>query len=85
VTLLQPDELFACLARHDVRYVLIGGLAGVLHGSPLPTVDADICPARDAANLARLARTLDEIDARIRTSDTPGGVPFPRDAAGSSC
>ena len=78
---LQADSLFACLERHDVRYVLVGGLAAVLHGSPLPTLDADICPARDVQNLTRLAAALDEIDARIRTADTVEGVRFPRDAA----
>ena len=77
---LQPDELFACLDRHGVRYVLIGGLAAVLHGSPLPTLDADICPARAPDNLGRLAAALDEIDARIRTADAPDGIGFPRDA-----
>jgi hypothetical protein len=80
VTPLQPDELLSCLARYDVRYVLIGGLAAVLHGSPLPTVDADICPARDSGNLSHLASALKELDARIRTPDTPSGVPFPYDA-----
>lgn len=77
---LDADEIFACLDRHSVRYVLIGGLAAVLHGSPLPTLDADICPSRDAGNLSRLASALDELDARIRSADTPEGVPFPRDA-----
>lgn len=77
---LQADELFACLDRHGVQFVLIGGLAAVLHGSPLPTLDADICPSRTPDNLERLARALDEIDARIRSADTPDGVPFPRDA-----
>lgn len=48
---LQADEIFACLDRHGVRYVLIGGLAAVLHGSPLATFDADICPAGDTENL----------------------------------
>jgi hypothetical protein len=81
VTLLQPEELFDCLDRHGVQYVLIGGLAAVLHGSPLPTVDVDICPSRDRANLERLAAALDELDARIRTPDLPDGVAFPRDAS----
>jgi hypothetical protein len=78
---LLPDELFGCLARHDVRYVLIGGLAAVLHGSPLPTLDADICPARTSDNLERLATALEAIDARIRTSDTAEGLTLPRDPA----
>lgn len=81
MTVLDPDTLFACLNRHHVKYVLIGGLAAVLHGSPLPTLDADICPSREPENLVRLAAALEELDARIRTSDTPQGVPFPRDAA----
>jgi hypothetical protein len=77
---LQADELFACLGRHGVEYVLIGGLAAVIHGSPLPTLDADICPSGEAENLRRLAAALEELDARVRTPDTPAGVPFPRDA-----
>ncbi len=53
----------------------------MLHGSPVPTVDADICPARDRGNLERLAAALEELDARIRIPDTAKGVGFPRDAA----
>lgn len=78
---LQAEDLFACLDRHGVAYVLIGGLAAVLHGSPLPTLDADICPAADPDNLQRLAAALEDLDARIRTPDVVEGVPFPRDAA----
>jgi len=77
---LQADEIFACLDRHGVRYVLIGGLAAVLHGSPLPTVDADICPSAEPQNLERLAAALAELEARIRTPDTAEGVPFPHEA-----
>lgn len=77
---LQADEMFACLDRHGVRYVLIGGLAAVLHGSPLPTLDVDICPSTEPSNLERLAAALEEMDARIRTPDTPEGVRFPREA-----
>lgn len=78
---LQAEELFALLDRHGVEYVLIGGLAAVLHGSPLPTLDADICPSSDQANLERLASALREVDARLRTPDSPNGVAFPCDAS----
>jgi hypothetical protein len=81
VSPLQADEIFACLNRHGVRYVVIGGLAAVLHGSPLPTLDVDICPAEDEANLERLAAALEEMEARIRTPDSAEGVRFPREAA----
>ena len=78
---LQADEIFACLDRHGVRYVLIGGLAAVLHGSPLTTTDADICPEHEPGNLERLAAALEELDAKIRTPDSSEGVPFPHDGA----
>jgi hypothetical protein len=80
VTVLQPEAVFECLDRHGVRYVLIGGLAAVLHGSPIPTVDVDVCPATDRRNLERLAAALSELDARLRTPDSPEGVRFPSDA-----
>ena len=76
---LQAEEIFASLDRHGVRYVLIGGLAAVLHGSPLPTLDVDICPLREPANLERLAAALKELDARVRTPDSPEGLAFPRE------
>ena len=66
--------------RRHVRYVLIGGLAAVLQGSPLATYDVDICPARDPDNLRRLAEALEELEARIRTTGDADGVAFPREA-----
>lgn len=77
---LQADDMFACLDRQGVRYVLIGGLAAVLHGSPLLTLDVDICPSPEQPNLERLAAALREMDARLRTPDAPDGVRFPCDA-----
>lgn len=43
----DPEAMLRVLTDHQVRYVLIGGLAATLHGSPVRTGDADICPARD--------------------------------------
>ena len=77
---LDPEALFRVLARHQVRYVLIGGLAAVLHGSSALTNDADICPERSPANLERLAAALREMGARIRASAEPDGLPFDCDA-----
>jgi len=79
-TSFQPAEIIAALERHRVRYVIIGGLAATLHGSPVMTTDADVCPAREGDNLERLARALVELRARIRTPGVPGGLVFACDA-----
>ncbi len=68
------------LAEHDVRYVLIGGLAGVLYGSSALTNDADICPERSHENLVRLAAALRQMDARVRAHTEPDGLAFACDA-----
>ncbi|MDO8793721.1 MAG: hypothetical protein Q7J25_03780 [Vicinamibacterales bacterium] len=67
--IFDPKALLTTLADHDVRYVLIGGLAATFHGSPVRTSDADICPARDAGNLARLSRALVDLDAKVFRPD----------------
>jgi sugar phosphate isomerase/epimerase len=74
----DPARLLEVLDRHDVEYVLIGGLAGALHGSPAATNDADICPARTPDNLSRLAAALVVLEARIRTESEPDGPAFDR-------
>lgn len=73
------ERIVSTLAHHRVAYVLIGGAAAVAHGSTLPTEDVDVTPARDRPNLDRLAAALRELDARLRTSNEPGGVAFPVD------
>jgi len=73
---LDPTCLFQALAEHNVDYVLIGGLAGVLHGSTAMTNDADIVPDPDPANLERLGAALTSLDARLRVEADPAGVSF---------
>jgi hypothetical protein len=78
---LRPIELLATLEAHHVRYVVIGGLAAVLHGSPTVTGDADICPDSSTENLTRLADALRELHARIRVAGELDGFEFAYDAA----
>ena len=73
--------MVAALGLHKVRYVVIGGLGAVLHGSPIVTQDVDICPARDRENLDRLAAALRELNARLRVAGVPEGIPFPYEGA----
>ena len=63
---LQPVPLFSVLARHEVAFVLFGTLGAIARGARLTTGDADICPALNGENLGRLARALDELQARRR-------------------
>jgi hypothetical protein len=81
VTEFDPDGLLQVLHRHEVRYVLIGGLAAALRGSVTPTFDVDITPASGAANLVRLSAALTELGARIRVDGIPEGLSFSHDAA----
>ncbi len=66
------------LNAHDVRYVIIGGVAALLHDLPLPaTVDLDVTPSRDAENLSHLADAFDDLDAGLLTAEQMGTW-FPR-------
>jgi hypothetical protein len=78
---LAPERILAVLEEHGVRYVLIGGFAAVIHGSPYVTNDVDIVPDPSMDNLARLSRALDALHARVWTSAEPGGLAFSHDAA----
>ncbi len=77
----DPGALLAVLVRHGVRFVLIGGLAALAHGSPFPTEDVDITPDADPENLSRLSAALTELDARIRSESLDEGLTFSHDAA----
>jgi hypothetical protein len=72
----DPRAMLRTLAAHEVRFVVIGGFAAVLHGSALFTADADVTPDPEPGNLGRLCAALREMDARIRTVTDPEGLPF---------
>ena len=72
----DPERIVTTLAKHGVKYVLIGALAARLQGFPRLTADADITPARNSGNLEKLAAALRELGARIYTERVPEGLPF---------
>ena len=74
----DPLAGIRALVEHGVRFVLIGGYAAALRGSPMMTGDVDICYARDRENLERLAAALSALGARLRGA--PADVPFRLDA-----
>jgi predicted nucleotidyltransferase len=75
--LLHADKILRTLVDARVRFVLIGGLASQVHGSPSLTGDVDICFALDGENLRRLSDALTEMTAVRR--DLEDGVHAPID------
>jgi len=65
----HPRELFQALARHEVEYVTVGGVAIQAHGAQRLTRDLDVAIAASKKNLDRLAAALIELDARILGPD----------------
>ncbi|KLR61747.1 hypothetical protein IMCC26207_10664 [Actinobacteria bacterium IMCC26207] len=76
--MFDPGAIIAILNRHQVRFVVIGGMAAMVRDLPVPaTVDIDITPSRDPDNLERLAAAFDDLEAGLLTADQ-GGTWFPR-------
>jgi hypothetical protein len=66
VTSRQPldvSRMLEALARHEVRYVVVGGIAAILHGWPGATADLDILGAFEPDNFDRLAAALRDLGA----------------------
>ena len=76
---LHADEILRALTARGVDFVVIGGIAGVLHGSAQATYDLDICYATDAGNLTALGEVLIDLEARLKGISDP--VPFVPDAS----
>jgi hypothetical protein len=72
----DPVRMLTALREAGVRFVLIGGMAAILHGDVGVTVDLDIVPERAPDNLDRLAGALRSLGARIRTERVPEGLVF---------
>jgi hypothetical protein len=69
----DPRELLTRLVEGEVDFVVVGGVAAVIHGSVAFTQDLDIAYAPDIDNLDRLGAVLVNLDARLRgvTDDVP--------------
>src|ERR1035437_5641808 len=55
-------DLFATLQRHQVEYVLIGGLAVALHGIERNTMDIGVCLVISPDNLRRMIEAAKELN-----------------------
>jgi hypothetical protein len=64
-----PDFLaiLSVLARHQVDFVVVGGVCGVLHGAPIATFDLDLVHSQEAGSITHLLMALEELEAWYRT------------------
>jgi hypothetical protein len=66
VTVFDPLLALRTLVAHQVRFVIIGGFAGALWGSPSITSDLDVCYDRNTTNYEALVSALRELRAEER-------------------
>jgi len=63
----SPLERFcALIAEHGVEFIIVGGQAEALMGSPRVTYDVDLCYRRTTDNLERLASALGTLKLTLR-------------------
>ncbi len=60
------EDVLRALLKARVRFVLVGGVAVILHGVPRTTADLDLVAAPDRANLLRLVRVMRRLGFRPR-------------------
>ena len=68
------DKILPTLVQGGVEFILIGGVAAIIHGSARLTYDVDVVYARASANFKRLSETLKPFAPYLRGA--PPGLPF---------
>ena len=69
--LARVQDVFRCLDCHEVKYLVIGGIAAVLHGVPRATFDLDILIEATPENAKRLLDALSEAGMGTASLTTP--------------
>ncbi|MCD4738913.1 MAG: hypothetical protein K8R89_06605 [Anaerolineae bacterium] len=64
--LSRLGEVFKSFQKHQVKYLIIGGIAAVLHGVPRATFDLDILIEATEDNAARLLTAM--VEAQLGTA-----------------
>lgn len=71
---MELEDVLKRLVEHKVEFVLVGGLASVLHGAPIVTQDVDVCFHFSKENLERLRDALSDLNPKHRI--TPQRLPL---------
>ncbi len=76
--LLDLQKILEALSTHHVKFILVGGLAGMGHGMNYVTEDLDVCYERSLENYEAIVKALSSAHPKLRT---PGeDLPFLFDA-----
>ena len=59
-------EILELLNKHEVEFIIVGGVAAVIQGAPVTTFDLDTLVRVTEENANRLTSALEELDARYR-------------------
>ncbi len=76
------SEVLEGLLKARVDFILVGGLAAVIQGAPVTTMDVDIVHNQSPENIARLLAFLKSIEAVHRRLDDKLIEPKNRDLSG---
>ena len=72
------------LLKAGIDFILVGGLAAVVQGAPVTTMDVDIVHSRSPENISKLFAFLKSIDAIYRRPDDKIIAPKAEDFSGHS-
>lgn len=74
-TVANFEDILELLARHQVRYLIVGGLAFIFHAKPRYTKDIGLWIDPDPVNVQRANRALAEFgSSELLSLDDPGEV-----------
>lgn len=76
------SEILEGLLEARVDFILVGGLAAVIQGAPITTMDVDVVHSQAPENIARLLAFLKSVDAVHRRLDDKLIEPKERDLSG---
>ena len=60
------EQQLRLLVDHDVEFIVVGGVAAVLGGAPIMTLDLDVVFRRSSENIPKLASALRKVNAIYR-------------------
>lgn len=72
--MVDLEQLLPVLSKAGVEFIIVGGVAAIIHGSARLTQDLDIVYQRTPDNIARLATALKPFAPYLR--GVPPGLPF---------